>query len=128
MKNPASPASIGILEAELSETLKAVSESFEAARGTTRQNDEYGHYRSSMVADAVKLLSVSADIGLAIAKIKGDYNHNINVLRGEIWPPPRNAVAKPETFEEGRPSREAIAEAVANTSGVDPRQVPRPLP
>lgn len=98
------PCGLPILEAELAETLQAIKDSFEDARALDRRVDEFGHRRSSVVNDAVKLLTVSAEIGLAIAKIKGEYNHNINVLHGEIWPPPRRAVAKPQTPEEGRPA------------------------
>jgi hypothetical protein len=98
------PCGLPILEAELAETLQAIKDSFEDARTLDRRVDEFGNRRSSVVNDAVKLLTVSAEIGLAIAKIKGEYNQNINVLHGEIWPPPRRAVAKPQTPEEGRPA------------------------
>lgn len=112
---PASPAAVGILEAELKETLKAITECFARAKSCDQQNDEFGHRRTNVMSDAVSLLKVSAELGLAVAKIKGEYNHNINVLHGEIWPPPRNRVSKPETFEEGRPTREDTAAAVART-------------
>ena len=98
-----SPCGLPILEAELAETLQAIKEAFEVTRSVDSRRDEFGHRRSSAVADAVTLLRVSAEVGLAIAKIKGEYNQNINVLHGEIWPPPRRAVNKPETFEQGRP-------------------------
>lgn len=109
------PSGVSTLEAELGETLKAVTDCFAFSRSIDREADEYGHRRAREITNAVELLKVSAGIGLAIAKINGDTNHNINVLRGEIWPPPRTAVAKPETFEEGRPTREEFAKAVSNT-------------
>lgn len=119
MSEQQKPDAIAILEAELGETLKAVSESFDELRNAQLSKDEYGYKRSSAVSDAVRLLQVSAELGVAIAKIKGQYNHNINVLRGEIWPPPRRAVSKPETFEQGRPTAEAVAEALeANLGGI----------
>jgi hypothetical protein len=98
------PAALLTLEAELAETLRAIKESFEMTRAVNSRADEFGYRRSSAVSDAVTLLKVSAEIGIAIAKIKGEYNHTINVLHGEIWPPPRRAVAKPQTPEEGRPA------------------------
>ena len=121
-ETPVQPGAITMLEAELGETLRAIADSFGEARTLDHRIDEFGNRRSSVVNDAVKLLKVSAEIGLAIAKIRGEYNHNINVLHGEIWPPPRRVVNKPETFEEGRPTRQAVAEAVAKTAGYDPRR------
>jgi len=93
-ENP-QPCGLPILEAELAETLQAIKDSFEDARTLDRRVDEFGHRRSSVVNDAVKLLTVSAEIGLAIAKIKGEYNHNINVLHGEIPRPPRTVTTTP---------------------------------
>lgn len=113
---------ISLLEAELAETLTAVSGSFAEVRkfddSDGRSRDDFGNKRSAAVNDAVKLLSVSAELGNAIAKIRGNSSHNINVLHGEIWPPPRRPVAKPATIEEAVPSQEVIDAAIANA--VDP--------
>ena len=98
------PAALTTLEAELAEALKGVSDCLETTHKIDFARDEYGHRRAREIENAVTLLKVSADLGLAIAKIKGEYNHNINVLHGEIWPPPRRAAAKPETPEQGRPA------------------------
>jgi len=116
----APPGAIAMLEAELAETLKAVTDCFAVSRAADPGRDEYGHRRAREIENAVSLLKVSADLGATIARIKGEYNQNINVLHGEIWPPPRRVVNKPETFEEGRPTRQAVAEAVAKTAGYDP--------
>ncbi|HEY0282485.1 MAG TPA: hypothetical protein VGC27_07670 [Rhizomicrobium sp.] len=99
----AQPAAVLTLEAELAETLKGVTDCFAVTHKIDFNRDEYGHRRAREIENAVTLLKVSAEVGLAIAKIKGEYNHNINVLHGEIWPPPRRAVSKPQTPEEGRP-------------------------
>jgi hypothetical protein len=96
------PAALLTLEAELAVILKGVTDCFEVTNKVDFVRDEYGHRRAREIENAVTLLKVSAELGLAIAKIKGEYNHNINVLHGEIWPPPRRAVAKPQTPEEGR--------------------------
>jgi|WetSurMetagenome_2_1015567.scaffolds.fasta_scaffold285670_2 hypothetical protein len=108
---------IALLEAELGETLNALSECFTLSRGFDPGGDQYGHRHAREIENAVSLLKASARLGLTIAKLKGEYNHNINVLHGEIWPPPRHAVSKPATFEEGRPTPEATAQAVAATRG-----------
>ncbi len=118
-ENPVSRDAISLLEAELAETLAAISGSFaEVCKfddSDGRSRDEFGTKRSAAVIDAVKLLSVSAELGNAIAKIKGQYSHNINVLHGDIWPPPRRDVSKPASFAEGRPTAEAVAEAIAKS-------------
>ena len=98
------PAALLTLEAELAVILTAVTDCFEVTKKVDFVRDEYGHRRAREIENAVTLLKVSGELGLAIAKIKGEYNHNINVLHGEIWPPPRRAVSKPQTPEEGRPA------------------------
>jgi translation initiation factor 2 gamma subunit (eIF-2gamma) len=98
------PAALLTLKAELAVILKGVTDCFEVTNKIDFVRDEYGHRRAREIENAVTLLKVSADLGLAIAKIKGEYNHNINVLHGEIWPPPRRSVPKPQTPEEGRPA------------------------
>jgi hypothetical protein len=102
---PPQPASVLTLEAQLSETLKGLADCFAVSQKVDPIRDEYGHRRAREIENAVSLLKASAELGLAIAKIKGEHNQNINVLHGEIWPPPRRAVAKPETFEQGRPKQ-----------------------
>jgi hypothetical protein len=97
------PAAVTTLEAELAVILKAVNDCFEVTKKVDLVRDEFGHRRAREIENAVTLFKVSAELGLAIAKIKGEYNQNINVLHGEIWPPPCRAATKPETFEEGRP-------------------------
>jgi hypothetical protein len=99
-ENP-QPCGLPVLEAELAETLQAIKDSFEDARTLDRRVDEFGHRRSSVVNDAVKLLTVSAEIGLAIAKIKGEFNQNISVLRGDIPRPPRRVPTGPVPWTHG---------------------------
>jgi len=98
------PAALSSLEAELAVTVQAVTDCFEVTKKVDFVRDEYGHRRAREIENAVTLLRVSGELGLAIAKIRGEYNHNINVLHGEIWPPPRRTVSKPQTPEEGRPA------------------------
>ncbi len=88
------PGALPILEAELAETLKGVADCFEHARDLCQLDDQYGHRRTSEIGNAVTLLKVSAELGITIAKIKGEFNHNINVLHGEM--PPARQPAKPK--------------------------------
>ena len=104
------PAAVTSLEAELAATVQAVTDCFEVTKKVDFVRDEYGHRRAREIENAVTLLRVSGELGLAIAKIKGEHNQNINVLHGEIWPPPRRAVSKPETPEQGRPAAQSLGE------------------
>ncbi len=45
--------------------------------------DEYGYKRASEFQSAVILLKASAKLGLALARIKGEFNQNIRVDHGE---------------------------------------------
>ena len=104
------PAALSSLEAELAVTVQAVTDCFEVTKKVDFVRDEYGHRRAREIENAVTLLRVSGELGLAIAKIKGEYNHTINVLHGEIWPPPRRAVSKPRTPEEALPAPRSFGE------------------
>ena len=106
MQSPQPPGAIAILEAELAETLKAVADCFAGARTVNPERDEYGHRRAREFENAVALLKASAELGATIAKIKGEYNQNINVLHGEF--PPDSGV-------KARHSAEEIAAAIAAT-------------
>jgi len=90
---------IVLLEAELGETLKALSECFSLSRGFDPGGDQYGHRRAREIENAVALLKASAELGSTIAKIKGEYRQNINVMHGEIWPPRRGTEPAPRTGE-----------------------------
>jgi hypothetical protein len=118
LSDPKSDA-VSLLEAELAETLAAVGSSFAEVRKFDESNgrslDEFGHKRSAAVNDAVRLLAVSAELGNAIAKIRGRSSHNINVLHGDIWPPPSRPVVKPQTVEDAVPSQDSLDEAIAKT-------------
>ena len=46
-----------------------------------RQDDEFGERRSGELAHAVSLLKASARLGVALAKLKGEFQHNIKVAR-----------------------------------------------
>ena len=60
----------------------ALQDCFTRAEGIV-ENDEYGHRRAREFSSAVTLLKASAKLGLALARIKGEFNQNIRVHRGE---------------------------------------------
>jgi hypothetical protein len=45
--------------------------------------DEYGHRRDSHIGQAVRIGAVSAQIVVALSKLGGEFNHNINVKHAE---------------------------------------------
>lgn len=44
-------------------------------------DDEYGHRRNNHIGEAVKIGAVSAQMVIALGKLAGEFNHNINVKR-----------------------------------------------
>lgn len=80
------PAALATLETELAVILQAVNDCFDVTHKISFERDEYGHRRQREIGNAVSLLKVSTELGITIAKIKGEFNHNINVLHGEMGP------------------------------------------
>ena len=72
---------IGLLEETLGEVNAAVADCFAQARDYTPENDEFGHRRTREIQDAATLLKMCAELGLAIAKINGQFHHDITVAR-----------------------------------------------
>jgi hypothetical protein len=71
-------------------------------RADTRDDDEYGHRRSSHIGEAVKIGAVSAQIVVALGKYAGEFNHNINVKRSdEERPRTDDAKAPPDNTRLG---------------------------
>jgi hypothetical protein len=60
----------------------ALEDCFAKAQAITNDN-EYGHKRGAEFHSAVILLKASARLGLALARIKGEFNQNIRVHKGE---------------------------------------------
>lgn len=77
-----SPASRGEaeLESQLALMTAAVARCFERMEG--EDHTEYRTLRRDECGNAERLLALSAGIGLALAKIKGKFEHQINVLKG----------------------------------------------
>ncbi len=58
----------------------AVARCFERMEGEDRT--QYGTLRRDEIGNAERLLALSSGIGLALAKIKGKFEHEIKVVRG----------------------------------------------
>lgn len=82
MSEKSVPGSL-MLEETLAEVRQAIAECFSAARSIPLAADEYGHHRAREYQNAVELLKMSAEVGLALARLKGEFNQNINVVRSE---------------------------------------------
>jgi hypothetical protein len=77
-----------LLEDTLAEVRQAVSDCFAAAREIPPEADEYGHHRAREFENATGLLKMGAELGCALARVRGEFNHNIRVTRDETM---RNA-------------------------------------
>ena len=80
MKRTATPEDV--ITEHLALVAGALQDCFTRAQNITDDN-EYGHKRSREFSSAVTLLKASAKLGLALARIKGEFNQNIRVHRGE---------------------------------------------
>lgn len=67
------------LEAQLALMTTAIARCFEQADAP--DHTEYRTQRRDEIENAVRLLSLSGNIGQALAKLKGEFRHQISVLR-----------------------------------------------
>lgn len=80
------------LEAQLALMTAAIARCFEQADAP--DHTEFRTQRRDEIENAVRLLSLSGNIGQALAKLKGEFHHQINVLRelgGTALPTPSPA-------------------------------------
>lgn len=78
----ATQAAEAAITRQLALVATALEDCFAKAQAVTGDN-EYGHKRGAEFHSAVTLLKASAKLGLALARIKGEFNQNIRVERGE---------------------------------------------
>lgn len=75
----------GMLERHIDDQLAVMTEAMRECLGHAKElaslDDQYGHRRASEFGNAVSLSKSSAKLLLALAKIRGQFNHNINVTR-----------------------------------------------
>ncbi len=76
----------GMLERHIDDQLAVMTEAMRECLGHAKElavlDDGYGHRRAAEFGNAVSLSRSSAKLLLALAKIRGQFNHNINVTRG----------------------------------------------
>ncbi len=77
------PRAVAILENALAEAGGAIADCFAVAKAVAPETDEYGHHRAREIENAAGLLKMTAEVGLALARIRGEFNHNITVTRTE---------------------------------------------
>jgi len=80
-KTGATPQSI--LSDQLALCTEALRDCFDGARAARAGNDQYGHRKSGELTAAVAILKASAKLGTALAKINGEFHHNIRVEKQE---------------------------------------------
>ncbi len=78
----ATNAAEDVIAKQLALVAGALEDCFAKAQTITGK-DEYGYKRAAEFQSAVTLLEASAKLGLALARIKGEFNQNIRVHRGE---------------------------------------------
>ena len=78
-KPDATPQSV--ITDQLALVAQALEDCFDKARSAA--DDASGYTRRGEFASAAALLKASAKLGLALAKIKGEFNQNIHVHREE---------------------------------------------
>jgi hypothetical protein len=75
----------GRIENHLDEQLALMTEAMRGALAradtATRDDDMYGHFRSGEVGYAVRFAKTSAKLIQALAKLNGEFNHNVRVER-----------------------------------------------
>src|SRR5476649_2970894 len=74
---------VASLEANLEICQEQARKALARAEAVDPRLDEYGHAATNANADALRFLRMSAKLGLALAKLKGEHTNNINVRKTE---------------------------------------------
>jgi len=91
--NQPAPGSIAAqLDAQLALLTDGMRDALTRAATIPMDYDGYGHTRSAEFSNAINLAKTSGDLVLAMAKLNGRFNHDINVrrLNGDPPPPPED--------------------------------------
>ncbi|HJW42142.1 MAG TPA: hypothetical protein VJ476_13085 [Rhizomicrobium sp.] len=91
-KTESRPSSIeGRLDEQLALLTDGMRDALTRAGQITLEYDEYGNRRGSEFGHAIAIAKTSADIVLALAKLSGQFNHDINVrhVAADTPPPPK---------------------------------------
>ena len=74
---------VASLEANLEICQEQARKALARAEAVDPRLDEYGHAATNANADALRFLRMSAKLGLALAKLRGEHTNNINVRKTE---------------------------------------------
>ncbi len=79
------------LEAQLDLLTEGLRDALARADRLSREHDEHGHVRRSEFDNAINVAKTSAKLVLALARLNGQFNHDINVrhVAGDPPPPPK---------------------------------------
>ena len=78
---------IASLEAQMAFCRDAASKAIARGEAVDPEQDEYGHAASAAHADALRYMRMSAKLGLALSKLKGEHTNNIRIHKTETVRP-----------------------------------------
>ncbi|MEJ0025657.1 MAG: hypothetical protein WDN01_06470 [Rhizomicrobium sp.] len=88
------PRGVAALEAVLESAQETARKSLELAQSIDRREDDCG--QDLAYNRAIAFMKVSARVGMALAKLKGEHTSNVTICRTELHaPPPRIASRRP---------------------------------
>jgi hypothetical protein len=78
------------LDAQLALMTEGMREAFARAAAVPENYEDYGEARTSEFGNATRLARTSAELVLALAKLNGQFSHDINVRHHsrDVTPPP----------------------------------------
>ncbi|MEJ0042429.1 MAG: hypothetical protein WDM81_09515 [Rhizomicrobium sp.] len=92
--NKAIPRGVAALEAVLESAQETARRSLELAQSIDRREDDCG--QDLAYNRAIAFMKVSAKVGMALAKLKGEHTSNVTICRTELHAPPaRIALRRP---------------------------------
>ena len=106
------PRGVAALEAVLESAQETARKSLELAQSIGWPDDEAG--RDIAYSRAIAFMKVSAKVGMALAKLKGEHTSNVTICRTEVHAPSQVELRRPQAM---------AAEPV--TARFDPQTAPR---
>jgi len=83
------------LDRQLARLTEALGRCLENADAIPREEDEYGHHRTSEISHAMQIAKASARLVGSLAKLDREFRHNVTVSRIDIAPPALPPEKKP---------------------------------
>jgi hypothetical protein len=101
------PRGVAALEAVLEAAQETARKSLDLAQSINRREDDYA--QDIAFNRAIAFMKVSAKVGMALAKLKGEHTSNVTICRTEVHAP-RVELRRPRALETPSPAR---ADAIA---------------